>query len=515
MNAAIPLLFRCTVLGLACSAGWNALDVEAAAADEAPAQEEPGDNSSALPGFVRMGAVTTGGRRMGFAATGGYGWTEAQDISGGPKDASHSKVFGSAAVSGRPLRWLSFYLRADGRYDIHPKDDQGSDDSLSGMPTLGTRLAFKVAKDWHLGADISAFVPGAGAPSLDFSATSLDSVLLTNYQPSAVKGLTLGAQAGFRFDQSAKSVNDKANLRTGDFIALGVNDYNAVMLGLAASYRVRKIEWLGEYTWNLLIGGGAPSAGNSPMHLAGGARYFLTEDAQLEFLVDALLSGRQAVVVGGPLFPIDSRISASVGFRYRLPFDKRAAPAAKKAAVAPVVVLPPKPVVGVVIGTISDDRGMPLGNATVEARAGDKPIGTQTTDTFGNYRFDNVPVGHVEIAVAAVRFKKATSALAVTAGVTGRGDFTLEPEQPPAQLRGLVRSFSGRGISASLSIEPSGSQARTESDGRFSIDIAPGAYQVTIEAPGYQPQTRAVVVEEYGVTVLNVELRQGRGARGN
>jgi hypothetical protein len=31
-----------------------------------------------------------------------------------------------------------------------------------------------------------------------------------------------------------------------------------------------------------------------------------------------------------------------------------------------------------------------------------------------------------------------------------------------------------------------------------------------IEAPGHAPQTRSVVVEKNGVTVLNVDLRPGR-----
>jgi hypothetical protein len=43
--------------------------------------------------------------------------------------------------------------------------------------------------------------------------------------------------------------------------------------------------------------------------------------------------------------------------------------------------------------------------------------------------------------------------------------------------------------------------------GRFEIDVAPGAYDVTITAPGFAAQTRRVQVEQNGVTLLDVDLR--------
>lgn len=80
------------------------------------------------------------------------------------------------------------------------------------------------------------------------------------------------------------------------------------------------------------------------------------------------------------------------------------------------------------------------------------------------------------------------------------------PALPSGQLRGLVRSLKGRGVTAEIRIEPTGQVLETR-DGRFEVDVAPGRYDVTITAPGYQSQTRQVQVEQNGVTLLNVDLR--------
>jgi hypothetical protein len=71
-----------------------------------------------------------------------------------------------------------------------------------------------------------------------------------------------------------------------------------------------------------------------------------------------------------------------------------------------------------------------------------------------------------------------------------------------------VRSLAGRPLAADVRIEPLGREVHA-ADGRFEIDVAPGTYEVTIVAPGYQTQSRRVQVEENGVTLLDVDLRVG------
>jgi hypothetical protein len=87
-------------------------------------------------------------------------------------------------------------------------------------------------------------------------------------------------------------------------------------------------------------------------------------------------------------------------------------------------------------------------------------------------------------------------------------DVSLAPAATGSQLRGLVRSYAGKGLRASVRVEPGGIQAECDDDGVFSIDLAPGDYDVIVEAQGYRPQKRRLTVGKDGVTVLNADLQK-------
>lgn len=80
-------------------------------------------------------------------------------------------------------------------------------------------------------------------------------------------------------------------------------------------------------------------------------------------------------------------------------------------------------------------------------------------------------------------------------------------ETHDSQIRGVVRSFDGQPVLAHVSVEPGALTTETGADGKFAIDVAPGRYSVTLRAQGYKAQTKTCVVDERGITVLNVELR--------
>jgi hypothetical protein len=84
---------------------------------------------------------------------------------------------------------------------------------------------------------------------------------------------------------------------------------------------------------------------------------------------------------------------------------------------------------------------------------------------------------------------------------------------PSGQLRGLIRSFKGQGLRATVRVEPLGVESQADEDGAFSIDVPPGTYQIQIVTKGFKPQTREVRIEENGVTVLNADLRRERGSK--
>lgn len=87
------------------------------------------------------------------------------------------------------------------------------------------------------------------------------------------------------------------------------------------------------------------------------------------------------------------------------------------------------------------------------------------------------------------------------------------PVEPAGQLRGLIRSFNGVGLRATVRVEPIGVESHTDEEGAFAIDVPPGTYQVQIVTKGFKPQSREVRIEENGVTVLNADLRRERGSK--
>jgi hypothetical protein len=311
------------------------------AASQATAQplddSAPGDTAWALPGIARVGVVAAGVPRIAIAASGGYGYIEGLESQQG----LNHRLLGVVAIAAAPLPWLEAGLRLDGRYNAHPDDDLGSDDSLVGDPRLGVRAGSRVAEALHLGAELVLWVPGKDAPSLPVKATTVDARALLAYRPQD-SGFTLAALGGWRLDNSAEAGADPRTLRLGDRISLGLSESDALLVGLGASQRFGQVELLGEVSADLLMGSDAPPAGQSPLRATAGARYHLSAAWQLEGLADICLSKRPGLGVDDPLVPIEPRASFLLGLRYRLALAEppvEAAPPKPPPAAAP----PPKP----------------------------------------------------------------------------------------------------------------------------------------------------------------------------
>ena len=76
-----------------------------------------------------------------------------------------------------------------------------------------------------------------------------------------------------------------------------------------------------------------------------------------------------------------------------------------------------------------------------------------------------------------------------------------------------VRAVDGSPLQAVIRISPLGRDFETDEQGEFEVDIPPGRYRVYVSAEGYALQRRTVVIEENGVTMLNVDLRPERRRR--
>ncbi len=469
-----------------------------------------GRDSTGLPGIQRVGVWQDASSSLAVAGTAGYGYTEAitQD------DAAHHRGAGSLGVSISPTNWLALGLRLDGRFDSHASDGDGRDTGMVGDPWLIARAGNQVSDSLALGAELGVWVPGQEAPSVEFGATTVEGKLLVALI-SGGSPLLLAGAFGFRLDRSAKSAPDAALLRQGDRIALGISDFNAALIGVGFGYRLSNTELLAEVSADVLLG--ADDVTQSPLRAGAGVRHHLNDALQLEGFIASSLSSRPDVAPSSDLIPIEPRVLATLGFRYvfdlQPPVSGPQPPKSEPGTPPPEEPKPkpkPKAVSAPVTGIVTDEGGTTLAqvNMTLITPSGQKLTGT--TDDQGRYRFNGVPFGEVTLRAETADF--APRELKVNVG--GSGDqvelaaLKLKLAQLTAQIQGLVRSFQGQPLQATIRIEPLGKDFSSGSDGRFAIDVEPGTYTVSINADGYKPQTRTVLVPEKGVIVFNADLRR-------
>lgn len=474
----------------------------------ARAEEQPvGDTTWALPGIVRVGVPGIAARRLSLAGHAGYGYTEAQSAN----DGAHHRAFGGLAVGVAPLSSLEFALRLDGRYDHHPDDGGGAHGAAVGDPRLLARAGGPVGGGLRLGAELGAWFPGNDAPSLVASATTLDFAFLTAW--SAEHGPTVALRAGFVLDNSHNAAPEANRFRFGDRVALGLSDFNSVPLGLGLSVPVSRTEILAEASASFLVGQGAPPISESPMRVTGGIRHHASDALSLLVLLEVSPGGRPTLGPNEPLIPIEPRFSGLVGLSYRLPFDKPSTPEATESGPQPTgpetkpVAAPSATAAASVVVRKSD--GSPASDAVVKVRVGQfEKQADPAAD--GKFRIDGIPEGDGEIEITAEGQETVKKSVHFGAGATADVDVALSPPMPQGEVRGLIRTFNGKGLAAAIRVEPIGVETKADAQGSFKIDVPPGDYEVIIRAEHFKEQRRKVHVDQNGVTVLNAEMFEGK-----
>jgi hypothetical protein len=414
----------------------------------------------------------------------------------------------AAAVDATP--WLNFGAWLGGRYDLHPRDARGKDDGLLFQSELSSRLAFRRGGLGY-GLEASAWLPGGADVGESFSGLSADGKLLVSGQSANV---LVAGSAGYRFDRSARAAGDPGRLRFGDRSALGVSDYDALLAGLGVGYFAGRTLLFGEASAQLLLG--SPKLLASPLRLSLGVRRPLgSTGLSVEVALDGLLSARPDSMSGAELVPIEPRVNLSLGLRYRLGEQppphrsEKPLPAATKQPVpepkpagAPAVEPPTT-----VELELLDDRGQPLPRAQAVVTQGG--VETPLVETSpGRYRLDDAHPGRAHLRVRAEGFQPIERDIDVRVGASVHVDVKVEQALPAGQVRGLVRSFRGKPLAASIRLEPGSSETRTDAEGFFQLDVPPGEYEVVIESPGYQPQRRKARVDQQGVVIVNADLSQ-------
>lgn len=168
---------------------------------------------------------------------------------------------------------------------------------------------------------------------------------------------------------------------------------------------------------------------------------------------------------------------------------------------------------GALVGRVLGPDGSPKAGALVGAYAlpdggaGDAPpIAELVASADGTFALRDLPAGPLQLSASALGLREAQRNVIVPVQAELRVELTLSEALPEGQIRGTVRGSGGMPLAATIRIEPLGRVLTAARDGTFSIDVAPGRYEVLVTAPGYEPQQRVADVERDGVTVLPVDL---------
>lgn len=472
----------------------------AASGGGAEAAAAPALGYGAMPGGALVASAhTLPVGQLGVAASLAYG--DRKELLGGEHHLQRG--IGSLALAYSPWRQLSIGVILDGRYDRHYGIKPSGDDGYVGDPRLQLRFARPLGR-LALGAQATLWLPGKDAPSVAFDATSVD---LRAIGSIAVGKAMLSANLGFRFDNSAKSIENPEKLSAQDQVSLGVGEFNAIIAGAMLSIPLGPVAMNLELGMDRFVGADHPDPTLRAL-LSAGRRLSPTTSVQAFAQLASVASPLDQIMIDGsvPLIPYDTQITVGFGFAAR--FGGTAAPATTYRTVdrqRDQAIEIAK--IAVVAGTVLDDVGGPVVGAKITIETENK-TGTAVSDGDGKYRIGELPVGPAKISVEVAGKKPRQITVTLVDGDNPLPQMQLDAVLPPGELRGNVRSRAGgRVISgATITVMPGDLRATSAADGSFAFEVAPGTYTVTTVADGYAPQVIEAVVDREGVTVKFINL---------
>lgn len=507
-------------------ASAQSADVTASAAptdvDPAPSQVI---GYGALPGGLHApSAQTLPKGAVQVATLGGFGWRKG--LLG--EDHRFGRGIGNVAIAFAPHEAITIGLSLDGRYDKHYGTAAMCTDGCNGYvgdPRVLVRAA-TASGNLRFGGQLGVWIPGKDAPSVAGSAISFDARGLVSLPAGPA---LLSFSAGFRLDNSAKSVEMPTSLSIHDRVSLGVSEFNAVLGGVHLGIPVGTKAFVGlESSVDFFVGDGETPAGASAPHAAPGplirfgasAGFHITPNyTVMAFVQGAKVPGlRLTDIMAGDirLIAYEPAVTGGLGFQAR--FGGPSGPSG-------VIVKNVEPVAFDLFasadGEVVDEAGKPIVGAKVVVQLKNN-TGTAVTDDKGAWRVDKLPIGKRlndvdtlddatgEVTIEVDGKKPAKSTITLKAGDNKVDRVALDPVLPPGQLRAVVRSVvTGKPLAgATVTIEPGAIKATSGADGTFTVDLAPGQYKITVSSPGLAEQQLDVTIDPNGVAIKNIELHR-------
>jgi len=486
----------------------------AASTDDTPALPPQRIGYGALPGGLHVASAETLARgTFELALLSGYGYRS------GLLSSEHklNRASGDIALAYAPLPELVIALSLDGRYDNN-KGFEKTDDGFVGDPHLMLRYARPVGRV-ALGAQVGLWVPGKDAPSIAASAISVDARALASIDAGFG---TLSLAAGFRLDNSANSVDHRETLSIEDQVSLGVSDFNAALFGAALRIPLGSRAYVGlEGSADVFVGSDAPS----PVLRGGGMVGVAVNDAfsvigYVEVAKVPDVEYRDAAMTELVLVPFEASVTGGIGLQARFGGPRRVASTS-------TIVRNERPVAVVVDetadlgGTVVDDAGKPVVGAKVTAKLKNHTA-TAITDDKGAFLVTRLPIGRTvdgktelddtaaQIEIEVANKKPGSATLTLTKGLNSVPRIALDPLLPPGQLRAVIINVgTSRPVAgAQVSIEPGGITQTAGPDGKFTVDLPPGKYKISVTAKGLAPQQLDVNIEQNGVAIKNIDMHK-------
>jgi hypothetical protein len=467
--------------------------------------------AAGMPGGERIGyAENLGKGQFGMGFSAGFGMRKnLLNKIGIPGDHRYYRGSASAALSYALSDSFSLGLAVVGWLDKHYGIE--NDDGWVGEPRLTARFARSMGS-LSLGAQVTVWVPGKDAPSVAIGATSVDGRLLLSGRAGKVH---YGLNAGGKFNNSAKSVDDPAQLSAADQTSLGVSDWHSLVGGARLALGLGKLTVGAEAETNFYVGSGAPGL-SLVAQLAG--YYDLTSALTAQVFVATSYFPEPEMGGAIELLPYEPRLSFGLAVQAR--FGGGGVKGPKKVECRQCGCPGVEEVDGVpcvapfVEGIVTDaDTSSPLAGVTVTLSANGAEL-TTTTDEAGRYSTENVEGAvfkkgtKVQISYSLERFDTKVVDHTVVNGRNERDPISLKPAIPPGQMKFLIRSFSGQGLVAKITVSPGDYRVTTGPDGKYDLEVPPGTYQVTVNAPGYQEQVKTYVIAPNGVQGALIDLRK-------
>jgi hypothetical protein len=263
---------------------------------------------SALPSVYWVPSLPPPELGVRLALDAGYGYTG--DVLK-ESDAHHRALAGVGAALTLPAGFAA-ELRLDGRYDAHHLKGGKSDSGGVLDPRLTVRYGRPVNERFSLGGQLSAWFPGKDFPKPAFDATTVDFQALATAQASDEVQLNL--TVGYRIDNSASAADHPERFSRSDYLALGLSSFNSVLAGLGLRGDYGKGAVLAEIAAQMLVGAGAPSVSQSPMHVSAGIDQAVgNAGTRIRALVNVALSTRPSIDVNDSLVPVLPRFWVLLG----------------------------------------------------------------------------------------------------------------------------------------------------------------------------------------------------------